>query len=56
MSEYTKQQRAESHLRSAIESLDPASYLDFLPVPTESEMIESAIRHAQIAIDILKGA
>lgn len=51
---YTKEQRAASHLRSALESLDPGAYLDFLPRPTEAEMTESAIRHAQAAIDILK--
>lgn len=51
---YTKEQRAASHLRSALESLDPGAYLDFLPRPTEAEMAESAIRHAQAAIDILK--
>ena len=50
---YTKEQRAASHLRSAIESLDPGAYLDFLPRPTEAEMAESAIRHAQAAINVL---
>ncbi len=49
----TKVQRAASHLRSAIESLDPDSYLDFLPRPTEAEMVESAIRHAQAALGLL---
>ena len=43
---YTKEQRA-------IESLDPGAYLDFLPRPTEAEMAESAIRHAQAAINVL---
>lgn len=51
---YTKEQRAASHLRSALESLDSGAYLDFLPRPTEAEMAESAIRHAQAAIEILK--
>ena len=51
---YTKEQRAASYLKSAIEAINPGSYLDFLSAPTAAEMAENAIRNAQKAIDILK--
>ena len=52
---YNVTQRAIGHLESAIMALDSSSYLDFLPAPTDEEIRESAIRHAQCAIDILSG-
>jgi hypothetical protein len=51
---YTTEQRAASYLRGAIESLDPASYLDFLPAPTPEQMRAEAIRLAKQAIAILE--
>jgi len=50
---YSAEQRAVECLCSSIRSLDPASYLDFLPAPTPEEMRANAIRHARMAIDIL---
>ena len=50
---HTAEQCAIAYLQSAIEALDPAAYLDFLPAPSAETMRENAIRHATKAIDIL---